>query len=123
MSETTKLSYKIARIQNGEEGVSTVIENIQEQVSREFNLDIDSGKKLIRSVEHIFRNDPEFLLEIIAISHYRRYNILKDGNLNIGDKVPQLSIYHIDTKQKINLLLHSQSSQRQYQIIFGGSIT
>jgi hypothetical protein len=119
MNETTKMSYKTARLQNGEEGVFRIIENIQSQVSVEFNLDVECGKNLMRSVEYIFRDDPEFLLEIVAISHYRRYNILENGNLNICDKVPQLSVYHVDTKQKINLL----NDSKKYQIILGGSIT
>lgn len=119
MCNTTKESYKIARYYYGEQGVTNIIINIQKQVSREYDIEENEGMYMLRSVEYIFEDDKDFLSEIKNISHYRKYNILVDGNINIGDKVPDINIYHLKSGIDIPLL----DNNSRYQVIFSGSIT
>lgn len=96
MSQTTIESYKKARKLYGENGVINIIENIQKQVSWEFGV----TPEFIRSLDYIYRDDKEFLEKIKSISHYRRHNIMIDGNLNENDIAPQIKLYNIKTKKK-----------------------
>lgn len=73
--------------EGGYDAYVAITEEVQEQVAKEFNLEVDVGVELLRCAESIV-TDPDDLRDIRNISFYRKYNRMKDGDLAVGDAAP-----------------------------------
>jgi hypothetical protein len=94
-------------------GGGKVTIDVQKQVAEEFGFpDVEVGIELLRTAEARFPDDPE----IKQLSHYRKYNRAKQGDLNTGDVAPDVRVYNMDG-QAVQLFAFAgrQSEQREIE--------
>lgn len=77
-----------------------VVEELQRQVCHEFGLSTEVGLVAMRQAHILLPNDPE----INEISLYRKYNRCRDGDLKVGDKPPNVTLFDLKTKAQVSLL-------------------
>jgi hypothetical protein len=117
LSNETQLAYKNYRLAGkGEEGMETVVEDLQRRVVKEFGLPIEVGLEAIRCAETLLPGDPE----VKVLSLYRRHNRCVDGDLKVGDVAPDVELYTLSL-DKIRLL--EMVSVGRPLIIIAGSYT
>ena len=65
---------------------------IQKQVALAFNVPEDIALAAMRCAETLPQMRPQDVAEAIEISHYRKYNRCQDGNLQVGDPLPDVPL-------------------------------
>ena len=86
------------------DGWLSVVEDLQLQVAREFNLPHDVALKVMRDAESLVPKSEEGLLEQIKeASLYRKYNRCIDGCLQVGDSPPDVSLVHSTSSKHVTL--------------------
>jgi len=66
-----------------------VIEALQRRVATEFCLQEHVGLAAMRCADQLLPDDPE----VTEISLYRKYNRCRDGDLHIGDRLPDAALH------------------------------
>ena len=117
LSEDVQKAF--ARVRGKTNGVFDVIELLQAQVAREFGLEEEVGKYILRHAEEYVGAE-----KAKELSLYRRHNTCVDGDLNVGDfapleRVPKLKVVN-DEKilQVVNL-----ADMRTPLVLLAGSHT
>lgn len=90
-----RLSFENQQLykRGGYAGYVKVTEDIQQQVAAEFNLSQEVGVMVLQCAESLVppEEGQEGLNLVIEASLYRRFNRMRDGNLQIGDAAPDLN--------------------------------
>lgn len=89
-----------------------ITDELQRQVIREFNLDDEMDEALL-----CFRCATQIYPDLKDIPLYVRYNRAKDGDLKIGDNVPNVPVVQLDG-QECQLFDGLKSSST---VLIGGS--
>lgn len=96
-----------------------VVEEIQRQVAREFHLPEHVGVDVLRRAEELLPGDKE----VIEISHYRKYNRCRDGNLAVGDAPPDAPLLEVDSGNSTTLGRILDASKGRPVVVFAASYT
>jgi len=76
-------------------GAADVTINVQKQVAEEFGFpNPEVGIDVLRTAESRFPDDAE----IKELSHYRKFNRCKQGDLELGQAAPDVQVYDLDGK-------------------------
>lgn len=89
LSENTMARFKV----EGHQMYVPITEEIQLQVCKEFGLSDEVGLTALRCADRLMPT-PQDLAEIKEISFYRKYNRMKDGNVNVGDRIPSICFHY-----------------------------
>ncbi len=101
LSQDTQRKFK--EVSNKPDEWLNVVEELQYQVAREFNLPYDTALKVMRDAESLVqlpafkaekKGTTAMLQEIKEVCLYRKYNRCVDSLLQVGDVPPNISLVH-----------------------------
>lgn len=129
LSQDTQRRFR--NISKQPDGWLSVVEDLQLQVAKEFNLPNEIALKVMRSAETLVPTSEKIVLEQIKqISLYRKYNRCIDSHLEVGDMPPNISLVHSTSTSSKVVTLHSIlerkpgcSNRNRPLVIFAGSYT
>jgi hypothetical protein len=95
--------------------LTVILMMLCDQVAREFGFSEEEGMTLLQCCESLV-TDPHDLAAIREISFYRKYNRMRDGDIDVGDVAPSTlrPLYNLDGSRvqlsELADLLHCESS-------------
>jgi len=108
LSQCTQQKFK--NVSDKPDGWLSVVEELQYQVAREFNLSYNVALKVMRDAESLVQNKRMSALaqqKIKQVSLYRKYNRCIDSPLQVGDVPPNVSLVRGGNTSSDIVKLHS----------------
>jgi len=113
---SAEVREQLQQVRHTADGWLGVMERLQRRVAAEFGLEESVGLEVMRCAEQLLPGDRE----VREISLYRKYNRCVDGQLRVGDLVPDAELHQLDGST-VSLLQLLCESSKPCMVVFGGS--